>query len=102
MAQTAQTKNNTAPVTPEDFQALTELRNDLDAQSEGAIAANKTYIAGVLTEIVVFMDDKLTRANRFSRRAANAQKRSKVRELRKLERAGYSTSKTDAKSSQSA
>ncbi len=102
MAQTAQDKKKNLPVNDADFQALTELRNMLNAQSEEAINANKAYIAGVLTEIVVFMDDKLIRASRFARRADNAQKRNKVRQLRKSERQATNPSGNDAKTSQSA
>ena len=97
--QTTQTKKANVPVSPDEYQALMQLRDDLDGQSTQAIEAGKTYIAGVLTEIVVFVDNKLLRADRYSRRIANAQKRSKVKELRKAEREGTQTQSPNANSS---
>lgn len=96
----AQAKNSSIPLNPEDFESLTQLRNMLDQQSEQAITDNKTYIAGVLTEIVVFVDDKLTRATRFSRRMQNAEKRRKVRAQREAARTGTKGTQTNANASQ--
>ena len=96
----AEKKVKNIPATEADFGALTQLRNMLDQQSEEAIADQRVYIAGVITELLVDVDEKLTRATRFSRRTTNAAKRNRVKALRKAQREGTATKQEPAQSSQ--
>lgn len=97
---TSQGKAKFVPATQEDFDSLNELRNTLDQQSEEALAGNRPYIAGILTEMLVFVDDKLNRASRFSRRLNNADKRARVRAQRKALREAAGAPQTGANRSQ--
>ena len=80
---TATSKKRPTTVSPEDSQALADLRDMLDQRSDEALAQNKPYIAGILTELLAHIDKEVNRVNRYAKRISVAAKRDKVRQLRK-------------------
>ena len=99
MATTTTAKKKVTTVSPDDVQSLDGLHAMLDQEAEKAIQGGQTYIAGILTELLAHVDKEVTRVSKFSKRLSVADKRNRVRTLRKNQtdgQGGTDTSPTKA------
>lgn len=87
------TKRPQVTISEQSREALENIRNILDQESEAATQSGDTFSAGIITNLLDQVERQLSRVNNYTRRTRVASRRKIIKQQRKA--AVSSTSSTD-------